>query len=146
MRAHCSTVFYVDTDSSCSLEELAIKPLGPLLVGHLAILMNAWALRLSVLFVLSPFHTTHQAIVQRNTLMKSPGTEVEPLAAKVSTCPLRAGKVVTLQALYTIIHWGYIQCLLERQYKNGKTLQFSKPFNILFSVPIVVNGTTKVTA
>ena len=51
--------------------------------------------------------------------MKSPGTEVVPLAAKVSTCPLRDGKVVTLQALYTIIHWGYIQWLLERQYRNG---------------------------
>ena len=43
MRAPYSTVFYVDTDSSRSLEELAIKPLGPLLVGHLAILMNACA-------------------------------------------------------------------------------------------------------
>lgn len=84
--------------------------------------------------------------------MKSPGTEVGSLTAKVSTCPLRAGKIVTFQSLYTIKHWGYIQCLLERKHKNsktlrlGSTLQFSKPFNILLSVPVLVNGTAKVTA
>lgn len=84
-----------------------------------------------------------------STVINSPGTEVGSLTAKGSTCPLRAGKVLTPQPFYTVIDWGSIQCLSERKYKNGKalcldsTLQFSKLFNTFLSVPIVVNGATE---
>lgn len=94
-------------------------------------------------FLLSP------SIGSPSTVINSPGTEVGSLTAKGSTCPLRAGKVLTPQPFYTVIDWGSIQCLSERKYKNGKalcldsTLQFSKLFNTFLSVPIVVNGATE---
>lgn len=68
------------------------------------------------------------------------------LIAKVSTYSLRPWKVVTPQTLATVTHWGYVQYLLEKKYKNGtslclsSTLQFPKPFNTFFTVPVMVSG------